>query len=416
MTCPKDTIRILSLDGGGIRGVFSATWLDLFCKRAGIDESKLFEFFDVIAGTSIGGIQAIAYADGKSPEFMKNLFLSKGKDIFSLYNHPSHHTSDSALGKTFDAVSAAADIILHAGELEAKLTPLGALASFITGAEALSIEGSIKDLLHDLYTLLAGLLVSDEKQGHELSIIMGTELSNNSDYVNSKSFYLNQELENTINSVVGNKRVNEILGKFVVTGWNVSRHKPALISNVTGLGGYLTGDSFFAKEAALITSAAPLYLPEVTVNGGRYIDGGVIQNNPAEVAFHTARRMFPAAPKVCLLSVGTTSPYPNENMTGNMGKYIPHNVQRIAYLISNVFMGGVQKLVDETMAFNAQSLYHNYHYYRCDYTFGENDPYKDAPMDNTTPAYLQKLQDVATERFNNDLPAIDNFIEHLKVV
>ena len=52
--------RILSLDGGGIRGLFSATFLEKFCNDAGINGNELWKYFDIICGTSIGGIQAIA--------------------------------------------------------------------------------------------------------------------------------------------------------------------------------------------------------------------------------------------------------------------------------------------------------------------------------------------------------------------
>ena len=50
-------IRLLSWDGGGIRGLFSATFLEKFCNDAGINGNELWKYFDIICGTSIGGIQ-----------------------------------------------------------------------------------------------------------------------------------------------------------------------------------------------------------------------------------------------------------------------------------------------------------------------------------------------------------------------
>jgi uncharacterized protein len=47
-------IRILSLDGGGMKGLFSATFMKRFCQDAGIDPTKIWDYFDIIAGTSIG--------------------------------------------------------------------------------------------------------------------------------------------------------------------------------------------------------------------------------------------------------------------------------------------------------------------------------------------------------------------------
>jgi patatin-like phospholipase/acyl hydrolase len=51
--------NILSLDGGGIRGVFAATYLAYVEEH--LDECA-GEYFDLIVGTSTGGIIALALA------------------------------------------------------------------------------------------------------------------------------------------------------------------------------------------------------------------------------------------------------------------------------------------------------------------------------------------------------------------
>ena len=48
-------IAILSIDGGGIRGIIPATFLAEFEKRTG---QPICALFDIIAGTSTGGILA----------------------------------------------------------------------------------------------------------------------------------------------------------------------------------------------------------------------------------------------------------------------------------------------------------------------------------------------------------------------
>jgi patatin-like phospholipase/acyl hydrolase len=57
-------IRILSLDGGGIRGIISGVILNyLEIKLQSLDKSnlKISDYFDFIAGTSTGGILACTY-------------------------------------------------------------------------------------------------------------------------------------------------------------------------------------------------------------------------------------------------------------------------------------------------------------------------------------------------------------------
>lgn len=71
--------RILSLDGGGIRGVLSAQLL------ARLD--KMFPDFldqiDLIAGNSTGGIQALGLAAGLRPKELLRLYMEYGPRVFA---------------------------------------------------------------------------------------------------------------------------------------------------------------------------------------------------------------------------------------------------------------------------------------------------------------------------------------------
>lgn len=79
---PK-TVKILSLDGGGMKGYFSATFLKRFCQDANINGNELYKAFDLMAGTSIGGIQALGLSYGKSPDDMMQLLATQGPKIFN---------------------------------------------------------------------------------------------------------------------------------------------------------------------------------------------------------------------------------------------------------------------------------------------------------------------------------------------
>ena len=76
-------IRILSLDGGGMRGYLSATFLKSFVDEWGAKPNELYKHFDIITGTSVGGIQAMGYALGKTPTLMQEFFRDDGPWIFT---------------------------------------------------------------------------------------------------------------------------------------------------------------------------------------------------------------------------------------------------------------------------------------------------------------------------------------------
>lgn len=79
---PKDRkFRILSLDGGGIRGIFPATVLAEL-ERRHLGDRSIARHFDLIAGTSTGGILALALASGMTARELSTLYRERGGEIF----------------------------------------------------------------------------------------------------------------------------------------------------------------------------------------------------------------------------------------------------------------------------------------------------------------------------------------------
>ncbi len=79
---PKDRrFRILSIDGGGIRGIFPAAVL-AGLERSYAGGSPLASFFDLVAGTSTGGILAIGLGAGLSAEDLLRLYVERGCEVF----------------------------------------------------------------------------------------------------------------------------------------------------------------------------------------------------------------------------------------------------------------------------------------------------------------------------------------------
>jgi uncharacterized protein len=71
--------RILSIDGGGIKGVFPAAFLATLEDAIG---DRIFNYFDLIIGTSTGGIIALALGLGFSAREILEFYIDLGPSVF----------------------------------------------------------------------------------------------------------------------------------------------------------------------------------------------------------------------------------------------------------------------------------------------------------------------------------------------
>ena len=79
---PDDaTFKILSIDGGGIKGIFPAgvlTYLEENC----LGGQPIGNHFDLIAGTSTGGIIALGLGAGLTARSLLDLYVNEGHRVF----------------------------------------------------------------------------------------------------------------------------------------------------------------------------------------------------------------------------------------------------------------------------------------------------------------------------------------------
>lgn len=75
----SNRFQILALDGGGIKGLFSAAFLSKLEEDL---NTKITDHFDLIVGTSTGGIIALGLGLGLSPRELVEFYFKKGPQIF----------------------------------------------------------------------------------------------------------------------------------------------------------------------------------------------------------------------------------------------------------------------------------------------------------------------------------------------
>ncbi|WP_414577011.1 patatin-like phospholipase family protein [Anabaena sp. CCY 9402-a] len=100
------SFKILSLDGGGIRGVITARILQEVERQ--IQERKgqsLHEYFDLIAGTSTGSILTAGIAVGKKSDELVKLYRQQGQQIFPLNKKERYKKIPSIIQPVLEALS-----------------------------------------------------------------------------------------------------------------------------------------------------------------------------------------------------------------------------------------------------------------------------------------------------------------------
>jgi patatin-like phospholipase/acyl hydrolase len=231
-------VRILSIDGGGIRGILPGIVLNILeekmQEKTKDKNLRLADMFDFFAGTSTGGILTLAYLipdkNGKAKMTTQDavdLYLERGDKIFDI-----------------------------------------------------SLWQKIK----------SGMGLLDEK-------------------------YDATELEEALKNNFGDTMLDQLIKPCVITSYDIRDGKPYFFKQHKAKNPIY---NFKAKDVARATSAAPTYFEVSYVKnriGTPYplIDGGVVANNPALVAYSEARNMQfnginkPTAKNMMIVSIGTGS-------------------------------------------------------------------------------------------------------------
>lgn len=342
----NNTIRVLSLDGGGVRGYLSLKFLQRFIQQWGINPNELWKYFDVIAGTSIGGIQALGYAYGKSPDELESFFLEKSKRIFTIRSVP-------------------------------------------IGCDANS-DSNRPNLLQKI-----GLIVLNDPFYQSAC----APDAGNSNY---GSNILHQTLVDTF----GTDTLQNLKTNILIPSYEKDTSKYVIFSNYVD--SMFMGSNEQIVNVARATSAAPVYLPKHSFNGHNYADGGVYQNNPAEIALSLAKTIKPQATRACVLSLGTG--------IGEMGFHGDVSNDSSASAIGDMFSlfdvasTGGQESIDFNLKLRSRRTLERLYYYRFQPML---DPNLNTELDNSDVSFLNYLGNTANQYYNDRQDDITNFIGHL---
>lgn len=351
---------VLCIDGGGIRGIIPAVILDYIERQmkkqlpddSDKDQLRIADFFDLIAGTSTGGIIALALTkpDSRSekPEYtaarLVDLYLNEGENIF---NRPKSHRVRSGYGwinKKYPA-----DGIQKV------------LEEYFGGAR---LNQAVTRVLIPTYDM----------RGARVHWRNGFDCRRGGHPRFFKSYLINDKTQAS------------------------DPHQK------------LSTENPLMRDVARATSAAPTYfqpidldlqLPPNLTLVETLVDGGIFANNPAMCAYADAKRILRSEGRpndpVLLISIGTG------NLTGTLKAEAAKNWGKLSWvdtLITMIFDGA-----SDTVNYQLQQLIpeDNYHRFQPQLTFGQDE------MDDVSRGNLISLKALAEsfiEKRQSDLNTI----------
>jgi patatin-like phospholipase/acyl hydrolase len=244
-------VTVLSVDGGGVRGLIPALVVQDLVRRINflqaerrrrhpilarlrpLGSPEVSELFDLFAGTSTGALMALGFARRRAytPQELVDIYRRHATTIFPVTRFAALRTVRQAFAEKYDAAP-------------------------------------FEALLHTLF--------GDER----LSECVSNVLVATYDTDNRGPFFFKRYTPRVV-------RHNHVL-----------RRKELKLKD------------FLLRDVARATSAAPTYfLPaQIQAIGGRtysFLDGGLVANNPALSAYVEARTIYPDARRYVIVSLGT---------------------------------------------------------------------------------------------------------------
>ena len=293
-------VKILVLDGGGTRGYIQAIFLEQFCKDIGIE--NLGEYFDLIVGTSIGGINAVALASGIKPYDMITFFRQKSPWIFTVRSIIDIFSNDA------------------------------------------SNPSNKPNKLQMLY------MISTGKPFYKA--------------VSPQSNYGDAKLRTELTNIFQDKLLTNLNTKVLLPAYDLSNCKPVVFTNIKLKDTLLQYKGVKIVDALMASSSFPIYFSDTILSDNNIADGGLFQCNPSILALVYAKKLYPTANKYCILSVGTGMV--NLKPINFYNNKIIYNLLPMKYTkIWNIFIQN-SKNINDILLKNISKYDSNICYYRFD--------------------------------------------------
>ncbi|XP_060975019.1 patatin-like protein 3 isoform X1 [Cannabis sativa] len=252
------TTTILSIDGGGVRGIIPGVMLDfLESKLQEFDKNaRLADYFDVISGTSTGGLIATMISTPND----KGRPLYAAKDIVPFYKKECPQIFKKSACPFRNLLS------------HQKESGVAVEMKMSYHSENCHDEMHLK-IPHPTTTTSYG--VGKDNYSKNESLLL-------------KSIYDGNYLHRLVRGILGKKVLRDTLTKVVIPAYDINKLSPVIFSSYEVLENKNEELNACLSDICISTSAAPIYLPAYKFTNQNtefnMIDGGVAANNPTVAA------------------------------------------------------------------------------------------------------------------------------------
>ncbi|CAG8733305.1 24335_t:CDS:1 [Gigaspora margarita] len=334
----EDDVKfILSIDGGGFRGIIPAAILSEIEKRVTEQISKeigeyvdirIADLFDMISGTSTGSILTLGLTVPNendrpkfSAEYLVNFYEVNGHNVFS--NYPAlmlKHFIDKELEENSKGIkqntneqveeSSRLEKVMKFGSNTFKSISSRSLKRKNNQNEQIDKNGNTTKSTSEIYETevvttktTSETTTSETKNTKENRIdkLMTSFMEISSEIQSPfKPKYDGEEFENLLQENFVDAKLKDTVNavKIVVPSYDISKGEGVIFTNFEN-----KYDDYFMRDVIRASAAAPTYFPAKQIGSQFFIDGGVFLNNPTALAYLKAKKQFPNS-KFVVISLG----------------------------------------------------------------------------------------------------------------
>ncbi|KAJ6935190.1 phospholipase A I isoform X1 [Populus alba x Populus x berolinensis] len=364
----KQGLRILSMDGGGMKGLATVRILKAIEKGTG---KRIHELFDLICGTSTGGMLAVALGIklmtlDQCEEIYKNL----GKLVFA---EPVPKDNEAAtwrekLDQLYKSSSQSFRVVVHGSKHNAD---------------------QFERLLKEMCANEDGdLLIESAVKNVPKVFVVSTLVS-----VMPAQPFVFRNYQYPVGTPEVPFAISESSGVHVLgsptTGAQVGYKRSAFIGSC----------KHHIWQAIRASSAAPYYLDDFSDDINRWQDGAIVANNPTIFAIREAQLLWPDTRIDCLVSIGCGS-VPTKVRKGGW-RYLDTGQVLIESACS---VDRVEEALSTLLPMLPEIQY---------FRFNPVDERCGMELDETDPAIWLKLEAAVNEYVQNNSEALKNVCESL---